>query len=93
MATHTDEELALLGVLATGFESRQQQTNGLHIGETAGRRAHAMVLDLQRRVEDAEGPGTAPAETRGAGRPSGRGLLLLVPVLALAALIVVLLLR
>ncbi len=57
MATHTDEELALLGVLATGFESRQQQTNGLHIGETAGRRAHAMVLDLQRRVEDCRGTG------------------------------------
>ena len=93
MATHTDEELALLGVLATGFESRQQQTNGLHIGETAGRRAHAMVLDLQRRVEEAEVPGTAPAETRRAGRPSGRGLLLFVPVLALAALLVVLLLR
>ena len=91
MATHTDEELALLGVLATGFESRQQQTNGLHIGETAGRRAHAMVLDLQRRVEETEGP--CPVEARGAGLPSARVLLLLVPVLALAALLVVLLLR
>ena len=93
MATHTDEELALLGVLATGFESRQQQTNGLHIGETAGRRAHAMVLDLQRRVEEADVPGTAPAETPRADRPSARGLLLVVPVLAFAALLVVLLLR
>jgi hypothetical protein len=93
MATHTDEELALLGVLATGFESRQQQTNGLHIGEAAGRQAHAMVLDLQRRVEPVEVPGEAPAESRQTGAPSARGFLVVVPVLALAALLVVLLLR
>ena len=43
-----DEELALLGVLATGLEFRQQQTNGLHIGEDAGRRAHEDLLALQR---------------------------------------------
>jgi hypothetical protein len=43
-----DDELALLGVLATGLEFRQQQTNGLHIGETAGRRTHEDLLELQR---------------------------------------------
>jgi len=50
MAEHTDSELALLGILATGFESRQQQTNGLHIGEEAGRRAHEESLELQQKV-------------------------------------------
>ncbi len=50
MAEHTDSELALLGILATGFESRQQQTNGLHIGEEAGRRAHQESLQLQQKV-------------------------------------------
>lgn len=50
MAEHTDSELALLGILATGFESRQQQTNGLHIGEEAGRKAHEELLELQQRV-------------------------------------------
>ena len=43
-----DDELALLGVLATGLEFRQQQTNGLHIGEEAGRRAHEDLMELQR---------------------------------------------
>ncbi|HTE73725.1 MAG TPA: hypothetical protein VK640_11070 [Actinomycetes bacterium] len=43
-----DDELALLGVLATGLEFRQQQTNGLHIGEAAGRQAHEELLELQR---------------------------------------------
>jgi hypothetical protein len=43
-----DEELALLGVLATGLEFRQQQTNGLHIGEEIGRRAHEDLMELQR---------------------------------------------
>jgi hypothetical protein len=47
-----DEELALLGVLATGLEFRQQQTNGLHIGEDAGRRAHEDLLALQRDAGD-----------------------------------------
>ena len=51
MSEHTETELALLGILATGFESRQQQTNGLHIGEEAGRRAHEESLDLQRRAQ------------------------------------------
>ena len=51
MSEHTETELALLGILATGFESRQQQTNGLHIGEEAGRRAHEESLALQRHVE------------------------------------------
>ena len=51
MAEHTDSELALLGILATGFESRQQQTNGLHIGEEAGRRAHEESLELQQKVQ------------------------------------------
>jgi hypothetical protein len=50
MAEHTDSELALLGILATGFESRQQQTNGLHIGEEAGRKAHEESLELQQKV-------------------------------------------
>lgn len=50
----TDEELALLGVLATGLEFRQQQTNGLHIGEDAGRRAHEDLLELQRGAGDPE---------------------------------------
>ena len=50
MAEHTDSELALLGILATGFESRHQQTNGLHIGEEAGRRAHEESLELQQKV-------------------------------------------
>ncbi len=45
-----DEEQALLGVLATGLEFRQQQTNGLHIGEEAGRRAHEESLELQQKV-------------------------------------------
>ena len=52
MTEHTETELALLGILATGFESRQQQTNGLHIGEDAGRRAHEESLELQRRVQE-----------------------------------------
>jgi len=43
-----DDELALLGVLATGLEFRQQQTNGLHIGADAGRQAHEDLLALQR---------------------------------------------
>jgi hypothetical protein len=47
-----DGELALLGVLATGLEFRQQQTNGLHIGEDAGRRAHEDLLALQRGAGD-----------------------------------------
>ena len=47
-----DEELALLGVLATGLEFRQQQTNGLHIGLDAGRRAHVELLELQRGAGD-----------------------------------------
>jgi hypothetical protein len=55
MAEHTDSELALLGILATGLESRQQQTNGLHIGEEAGRRAHEESLDLQQRVLERTG--------------------------------------
>jgi hypothetical protein len=50
MAQHTDSELALLGILATGIESRQQQTNGLHIGEEAGRKAHEESLELQQKV-------------------------------------------
>lgn len=55
MVEHTDEEIALLGVLATGLEARQQQTNGLHIGEKAGRKAHEDSLNLQERAR-AEGP-------------------------------------
>ena len=47
-----DTELALLGVLATGLEFRQQQTNGLNIGEDAGRRAHEDLLALQRDAGD-----------------------------------------
>ena len=49
-----DEELALLGVLATGLEFRHQQTNGLHIGEDAGRQAHEDLLELQRGAGDPE---------------------------------------
>ena len=90
MATHTDEELALLGVLATGLESRQQQTNGLHIGETAGRQAHAMVLDLQRRAHVAGATGAAPAPAR---RPGPRVLLLVPAALVLGTLLLVLLLQ
>ena len=50
MAQHTESEIALLGILATGIESRQQQTNGLHIGEEAGRKAHEESLELQQKV-------------------------------------------
>jgi len=50
MTEHTDSELVLLGILATGLESRQQQTNGLHIGEEAGRKAHEDSLDLQQKA-------------------------------------------
>ena len=49
-----DEEQALLGVLATGLEFRQQQTNGLHIGEDAGRRTHEDLLELQRGAGEPE---------------------------------------
>jgi hypothetical protein len=59
MAEHTDSELALLGILATGFESRQQQTNGLHIGEEAGRRAHEESLELQQKVLNTGDTGSA----------------------------------
>jgi hypothetical protein len=52
LAGAADDELALLGVLATGLEFRQQQTNGLHIGEDAGRRAHEDLLALQRDAGD-----------------------------------------
>ena len=52
----TDAEIALLGVLATGFESRQQQTNGLHIGEDAGRRAHRESIELQRQAQEDAAP-------------------------------------
>ena len=58
MAEHTDSELALLGILATGLESRQQQTNGLHIGEEAGRRAHEESLELQQKVLQHAGDGS-----------------------------------
>jgi hypothetical protein len=61
MAEHTDSELALLGILATGLESRQQQTTGLHIGEEAGRRAHEESLDLQQRVLERTG-GVGPSD-------------------------------
>lgn len=50
MTEHTDSELVLLGILATGLESRQQQTNGLHIGEEAGRKALEDSLELQQTV-------------------------------------------
>lgn len=50
MAAHTDEELALLGILATGIGSRQQQTNGVTPGLEVGLRAHADMLELQRHV-------------------------------------------
>jgi hypothetical protein len=53
-ASTDDDELALLGVLATGLEFRQQQTNGLHIGEAAGRQAHEDLLELQRGAGDPE---------------------------------------
>ena len=62
MVEHTDTELALLGILATGFESRQQQTNGLHIGEEAGRRAHQESLELQQKVGQLADDPAAPAE-------------------------------
>ena len=62
MVEHTDTELALLGILATGFESRQQQTNGLHIGEEAGRRAHQESLELQQKVGQLADDSAAPAE-------------------------------
>ena len=55
MAQHTDSEIALLGILATGIESRQQQTNGLHIGEEAGRKAHEESLELQLKVLEQTG--------------------------------------
>lgn len=48
MAAHTDEELALLGILATGIGSRQQQTNGVTPGKAAGVQAHTDMLALQR---------------------------------------------
>lgn len=60
MAQHTDSEIALLGILATGLEARQQQTNGLHIGEEASRRAHEDSLELQQRA--AERAEASPAD-------------------------------
>jgi hypothetical protein len=55
MTEHTDSELALLGILATGLESRQQQTNGLHIGEDAAVKTHENLLALQHRVQEETG--------------------------------------
>jgi hypothetical protein len=81
MATHTDEELALLGVLATGLESRQQQTNGLHIGDSAGRETHRQLLDLQGRVRvDGESSEPDPRRTHPRTRVALAALVLLAHV-------------
>lgn len=71
MVEHTDTELALLGILATGFESRQQQTNGLHIGEEAGRRAHQESLELQQKAGQPAGDPVAGADELPTGATSG----------------------
>lgn len=51
MATHTQSELALLGVLEDSLGGRHRATNGVTPDENASRATLAEMIDLERRID------------------------------------------